>query len=374
MDHPRKRHPLNSPRVLISAAVTSALLGAATERAAADVAVPALPAITVGVGVQTSFYNCQNHCVAYDTPAISPGETSAAGFSLDSVRLYVNGSVTDTIKMTFNTEYNSVDDTLKVMDAIGRFEFNENFNLWAGRFLPPSDRANLYGPYYSNDISPYSDGVADFYPNVAVGRDNGVAYWGDYGPIKVQAGAFDGKSLGATTAVEHQDKILVAGRVTWDFWDKETGYYFNGTYYGDKDLLALGAAAQGLDGKTAFSIDGIVEKNFHGVGVFGIESEYQHDDGLNTTAHNEGWYVLGHYILPEPIGWGKVQILDKYSRKSYDATSTSIANVVKTNEVNLNYIIKEFSARVGLYYLYQNSDIPSTEVGREFGVKLQLQM
>jgi hypothetical protein len=34
-----------------------------------------------------------------------PGDGSVSGFALDSVRLYVNGSVTDTIKLTFNTEY-----------------------------------------------------------------------------------------------------------------------------------------------------------------------------------------------------------------------------------------------------------------------------
>ena len=78
------------------------------------------------------------------------------------------------------------------MDAIGRFEFNQYVNIWAGRFLPPSDRANLYGPYYANDWTPYADGVADYYPNVAIGRDNGVAYWGDFGLAKVQLGLFDG--------------------------------------------------------------------------------------------------------------------------------------------------------------------------------------
>src|SRR5579862_885089 len=293
---------------LIAAAVGAALLGAAAAPAFAD----ASPPVTVGVGIQTSAYSCTNSCVAYDTPGMPAGETSSTGFALDSVRLYVNGSVTDTIKMTFNTEYSSSTDGVKVMDAIGRFEFSPYLNIWAGRFLPPSDRANLYGPYYANDISPYTDGVADFYPNVAVGRDNGVAYWGDYGPVKVQLGAFDGQSLGGSTAVPHPDKILVAGRVTVDFWEKETGYYFNGTYYGDKDLLALGVAAQTLDGSTDFSIDGLMEKNLHGVGVFGFETEYQHDNGLNIVAHNSGWYVLGDYILPQPIGVGKVQLLDKY--------------------------------------------------------------
>ncbi len=356
---------------LIAAAVSAALLGAAAVPASADTS----PPVTVGVGVQTSFYSCQNGCVGYDTPSMPTGETSSTGFSLDSVRLYINGSVTDTIKMTFNTEYTGSTDAVKVMDAIGRFEFSPYLNIWAGRFLPPSDRANLYGPYYANDISPYSDGVADLYPNVAVGRDNGVAYWGDFGPVKLQFGAFDGQSLGGSTAAPHPDKILVAGRVTVDFWEKESGYYFNGTYYGDKDLLALGAAFQTLDAKTDFSIDGLMEKNLHGVGVFGIESEYQHDNGLNSIAHESGWYVLADYILPEPVGWGKVQILDKYSHKNVDATANTPSANLKTNEVNLNYIIKEFAARVGVYYLNQTSNSPTFGPShKEAGVKLQLQM
>ena len=39
--------------------------------------------------------------------------------------------------------------------------------------------------------------------------------------------------------------VLGAGRVQVDFWDPEGGYYLNGTYYGDKNLLAIGAAGSG---------------------------------------------------------------------------------------------------------------------------------
>jgi hypothetical protein len=371
---PKQRCVITTPRALLSVAISSVLLASHAKTAAADVAVPALPAVSVGVGVQTGFYDCKDSCL-YSPGTVTTPDGSVSGFALDSIRLYINGNVTDTIKMTFNTEYTgSTTDTVIVMDAIGRFEFNDYVNIWAGRFLPPSDRANLYGPYYANDWTPYADGVADFYPDVAIGRDNGVAYWGDFGPAKVQVGLFDGQSLGKTTAVPNPDKILVAGRVTWDFWDKEKGYYFNGTYYGDKDLLALAGAFQTLDSKTDYSIDGIMEKNLNGAGVVGVESEYQHDDGLNTTAQNHGWYVLADYLFPQVIGWGKFQLLDKYSQKTFDATSTTIGFENKYNEVNVNYIIKEFSARVGAYFLNESSNLPASASPKEFGIKLQLQM
>jgi hypothetical protein len=360
-----------APRVLVSLAVAAALFAAHVSSASADIT---LPPVSIGAGLQTNFYSCENACV-YSPGTIQPGDSSVNGFALDDIRLYVTGNVTDTIKLTFNTEYNGANDSLLVMDAIGRFEFSDEFNIWAGRFLPPSDRANLYGPFYANNWAPYADGVADFYPDVAIGRDNGAAYWGDFGPVKVSLGLFDGESLGKTTAVKDPSKLLFAGRVMWDFWEKEKGYFLNGTYYGDKDIAALGAAFQSLNSKTDYNIDALIEKNFHEIGVFGLESEYQHDNGLNIPAQNHGWYVLGDYLFPQVIGWGKFQLLDRYSQKTFDATTTSLSSETKTNEFDLNYVIKEFNERVGLYYLTQTSNSPTFGPShREFGIKLQLQM
>ncbi len=69
------------------------------------------------------------------------------------------------------------------------------FNIWVGRFLPPSDRANLYGPFYSNEWKVYTDGVQDGYPFVYQGRDNGVCTGATFAKkVKVSVGVFDGKS------------------------------------------------------------------------------------------------------------------------------------------------------------------------------------
>jgi hypothetical protein len=374
---PTQRCIRAAPRAALAAVLSAALLAVRINSAAADISIPP---VTVGVGVQTNFYSCNTACV-YSPGTVPTGDTSVNGFAVDSVRLYVNGGVTDQIKLTFNTEYTgsgSGENKVVVMDAIGRFEFSDQFNIWAGRFLPPSDRANLYGPYYANNWAPFADGVADYYPDVAIGRDNGVAYWGDFGLAKIQIGAFDGESLGSSTAVKDPSKVVYAGRLTLDFWDKEKGYYFNGTYYGDKDILALGVAAQSLDSKTTFTLDGLMEKKLAGLGTVTVESEYNKDNGLNANgfdnASSDGWYVLASYLFPQVIGIGKFQLLGKYSQKTYDATALTASNELKTSEVDVNYIIKEFSARVGMYYLYQTDSLPGAPTPKEFGVKLQLQM
>ncbi|MQP66441.1 hypothetical protein GE253_13970 [Niveispirillum sp. SYP-B3756] len=91
------------------------------------------------------------------------------------MRVFVSGSLTDTIKATFNTERDS-DGNLKLLDGYARFEFSDEFNIWVGRMLPPSDRANLDGPYYINAWS--YPGVVSQYPAKFAGRDDGATLWG----------------------------------------------------------------------------------------------------------------------------------------------------------------------------------------------------
>jgi hypothetical protein len=371
-------------RVVAGAAVLVLLATGATGRAFAD----GTPAVSVGGGVQAGFYSCDTACI-YSPGTVASGDKTVNGFALNSIRLYVNGSVTDQIKMTFDTEYTGTgsapgDDKIGVLDAIARFELNNQVNFWIGRFLPPSDRANLYGPYYANDWAPYADGVADYYPSVFVGRDDGAAYWGQFGIVKVQIGAFDGESL--NSAVPHKNELLGAARVMVDFWDPEPGYYLNGTYYGEKDILALGLSGQSQNGKTDASIDGLLEKRLGTGGMEGtvtLEAEYDRDNRLTSLDSSDGWYALVSYLFPQVVGIGKVQPLVKYSDKTYDAYDADPEDDVRSTEVDLNYVIKDFSARVGLYYLHQTGVLAaplspygtaSTVSPSEWGVKVQLQM
>jgi hypothetical protein len=319
--------------------------------------------VTVGGGVQTSF-----------THSSTDGDDSTDSFALNSARLYINGTVTDKIKIMFNTEYDGSGNHVTILDAVGRFEFSPEFNLWVGRMLPPSDRANLYGPYYAHHWSVYSDGVQDGYPFVATGRDNGALYWGQFGKVKLSAGGFDGSSATG-------DKTLIgAARVQVDFWDQEGGYYLNGTYYGDKNLLAIGGAAQiqGSD-KRAYSADFLLERKVQKTGAYSIEAEWAKYDGLggyNAHYHtDDGGYVLASYLIPTQVGIGRFEILGKFAKARFreGATALDVDYDQKTSEVNLNYIIKQFNARVMMFFkdTRYNAVFPNN---KQVGVGLQLQM
>jgi hypothetical protein len=348
-------------------------------KAAAGLGIAALPFaqatagdFSVGGGVRTSF-----SATDFDVDDGEGGlsSDSVSDFVLNSARLYISGHAAENIGFMLNTEYNQSDETIRVIDAAAQFSFSGGtHNIWVGRFLPPSDRANLYGPYYASNWAVYQDGVQDGYPFETEGRDDGVMYWGQYDKVKFSIGAFD--ATGWTTG---DSDVLLASRVQVDFWDKEDGYYLNGTYYGEKDLLAFGLAAQTADAGEAYTFDFLLEKKLGNSGVITVESEFSVYDGLGgygtpvgTPEKSDGFYVLGAYLFAGEVGPGKLQLLAKYGQATYDFFGADLDQ--DTLEFDVNYLIKTFNARISLYYLDKSFD---PEVGGDtstVGLGLQIQM
>ena len=320
-----------------------------------------LPPISIGGGLRTSF----EHTAPEE-------EDGTDAFLLNSIRLYLSGNATDNIKIMFNTDYNG--NEVNVLDAVGQISFSSKANIWLGRFLPPSDRANLYGPYYSHHWAVYTDGVQDGYPFIFQGRANGAMYWGQFGKVKVSGGAFDGTSLNG------DDTLLTAGRVQVDLWDPEDGYYLNGTYYGDKNLLAIGAAGQvqGSD-KSAYNVDFLLERKVPGGGVVSVEAEWAKYDRLGGySSHygtDDGGYILGAFLFPQMIGAGRFEILGKFASARFREGNTplDVDYDQKTTEINFNYVIRQFNARVMAFFKDTSFDAVLTDF-KQFGVGLQLQM
>jgi len=359
----RARQPLGA--IALRAAIGVALLAPV----AAFAAEITLPPVSLGAGVRSSFTSTD----------IDGAPEDINDFDLNSARIYVSGKVTDNISLMFNTEYNSDDEEMRVIDAVAQFAFSEKFNIWAGRFLPPSDRDNLTGPYYASHWGVYRDGVQDGYPFETEGRDDGIAYWGQFGIAKVSFGAFDVAGL-----TKDDSDVLFAARVQLDFWDQEAGYYQNGTYYGDKDLLAVGVAGQNASGDNAYSVDFLLEKKLANAGVVTVESEYAKYDGLGGYPSprgigydsSDGYYLLGAYLFPQQLGIGKFQVLGKYGQTTYDfATAVDVDQ--KTLDVEVNYIIKTFNARVSLFYIdidYSPSTVLVSPAVTQIGLGLQVQI
>jgi hypothetical protein len=329
--------------------------------------------ISIGVGTRGSFTSQED--------AAPNGDDRNNDFNLDSARVYINGQITDIIKIELNTECTFCGSDLEsydILDGIVKFDFMPEFNIWAGRLLVPADRAEMSGPYYANT---YAFNRTPFYPSDysvkfgnggagVYGRDNGLNIWGGLGAEKrftYVAGTFNGLQDGANQS----DNLLVGARIAYNFLNVESnpGYYTSSTYFGTAgDIFTLAAAIQSQqDGAgteadpadfTGWSIDLLSETVFDGVGVLTFEAEYKDfDTDLNATAladpdcfclfSGEAGMATLLFMFPQEIGIGKLQPYVGYTKNDPDYSEDR-----DNYEVGINYIIDGHNARVSLYYDY----------------------
>ena len=93
-----------------------------------------------------------------------PNDSHTNNVDLDNARLYVNAQAHESFLVELNTEYAPSMSNVKVLDAVVKFGPSEYFNVWVGRHLPPSDRANLDGTFF---LSAYDyPGLVSRYPAI----------------------------------------------------------------------------------------------------------------------------------------------------------------------------------------------------------------
>jgi hypothetical protein len=133
-----------------------------------------------------------------------------------------------------------------------------------------------------------------------------------------------------------------------------------------------------------------MEKKLSNSGVVTVEAEYAKYDGLGgypsprrnnlgaSIAYDssDGYYALGAYLFPQQVGIGKFQVLGKYGQTTYDF-ATGIDVDQKTLDLEVNYIIKTFNARVSLFYIdvdYSPSPVTVSPAVTQIGLGLQVQI
>ncbi len=350
--------------VTTAALLAATLLPMAAAHAGGTIAFGDGESVSLGLGIRSS---------ATSTEHGAPDGSRSTDFSLDSVRLYVGASLNDYIKATFNTERDG-DGHVEVLDGYAQLEFMPEFNVWLGRMLPPSDRANLDGPYYLNTwLYP---GVVSQYPAKFAGRDDGATVWGKLLDKKLvySAGVFEGHNRYAG-ASNTGDDPLFAGRVAYNFLDAEPdpAYYTSSTYYGSVDVLTLAFAVQYEENGvgtaahrgdyTGWNMDLLFEKKLS-FGVVTLEGAYYDYDtggvkdvapgfnGAGGTANvggiNQGTgYLIGAaYLVPGKVGWGQFQPFFRYQSFDNDLAHATADEY----DLGVNYIISGHNARVSLDY------------------------
>lgn len=311
--------------------------------------------------------------------------TKPKGVSADTsadaeVNLLLNGRIHKNVAWTadflgfYGPGRSGTSATASILDLIGKFEFADEFNLWFGRMLVPSDRSNFSGAWF---MSPWvypgvftPQGAPDVGPRQGpFGRNDGATAWGSIagGLFKYYAGVFD------LTQSREQSPLYTA-RINISLLNPEPGYYHSSTYYGGKDILAIGISGQykkngsvlfktdamgnkvkdmkgndiidALANYQGFSVDVLFEKTLGGAGTIDVEAGVYGFSGSYETFKSYG-YGLISYLLPGEIGIGRIQPLFRFQTAD---RKTAGQDSWKAYDAQIGYAIKEYSARVALGY------------------------
>ncbi len=370
---------------IAAALMATSCLMPVTAQAGATINIGDTGSVSVGMGLRTDFTSQGKG---------APNGSTSDAFTLDSVRLYLGAALNQNIKATFNTERDG-DGNIQLLDGYAQFEYFDGFNVWVGRMLPPSDRANLDGPYY---ISSWTyPGVVSQYPAKFAGRDDGATIWGKLLDKKLvyAVGAYDGHNRIAG-ASNQGDNLLYAGRVAYNFLDPEPNpaYYESSTYYGSVDVLTLSFAGQyqkdGVGTATkrgdykGWNLDLLFEKKLS-FGVVTLEGAYYNYDsggvrdvapsfgGAGSTANvggitqGDGYLIGANYLFPGKVGPGQFQPFIRY--QDYD--NSLIHSTSKQYDLGENYVISGHNARITADYTKNESTGTASFDRFILGVQLQ---
>lgn len=294
-------------------------------------------------------------------------------FEDGDMELHLDGNVTKEIGLTANgaavfgpsATGGDVQGTFSILDLIARFDIADEFHVWGGRMLVPSDRANFSGAwfeapwYYPGTYSPHGFIGPHEGP---YGRNDGATVWGQFegGLFKYYLSAFDLWNSAA--------RPLISGRINLSLLNPEPGFYHSSTYYG-KDILAVGLGAQyqkkasvapataalpGVDDFSELNADILFEKELAGSGTVDVEGAF-YGYGGDYEPFKYSYLALASYLLPGKVGPGYLQPLVRFQSAKARATNRNDNSI----EAQLGYPIAQYGARLALGYQHtDNSGVP----------------
>ncbi|MBY0246951.1 MAG: OprO/OprP family phosphate-selective porin [Nitrospiraceae bacterium] len=347
--------------------------------------------ISIGMGIRTSFNAIEN--------GSANRHEYSNDFKVDNARIYINGSIHKYVKFTFNTDCFNCNvgagtgfggnSSIGLLDAIGKFEFDEKFNIWVGRTLMPSERGELNGPFYQATYDGFrtpffpADQSGNFPGNAAsngagngglYGRDNGAVFFGKFHPFGTHLLYAAAVSTGVRGGPNQGSSLMYTGRLQWNFLNDEDnpGYYTSGTYYGTAgDIVAIagnvqhqkdgaGSPTAGTSDFTGLSVDLLIEKLLpNNMGVFTFNGEFKRffaNYGLASAANGadsfrvfngDSWSVNALYLIPQQVGIGRFQPYVRFV--SIDPRYSAMRQEF---EYGVNYIIAGHNARISAYGRY----------------------
>ena len=291
------------------------------------------------------------------------GSSRSNDFTLENMRLLFFGQAAENFTWQLHLDRDA-NNSVEILDGIVGYEPNSWANFWVGRLIPPNSRTVIAAPFAS---APFDFTSAWRFPSKFQGRDDGVMIWGHDpdGKVNYKFSITEGRKGGSNDS----DNLLYTGRVSYNFFEGEPGFYPSSFYSGNKRIVALGASfAHQQDGAgtvgdegdfQAFSVDLRVEWPLANGGSIDFEGgyfDYDLDDVADPTfnAQGDAAYATVGYLLPGTYGPGRLEPRIAYDY--FDGDNTNIAaerGKTEKWDLGFRYLPKgNHDIRLSVFYSY----------------------
>jgi hypothetical protein len=225
-----------------------------------------------------------------ETLTTADGNHTAKDMYLRRLRICFGGQLMENLTFFADTEQPNIGkwdskkgekkgltDSMFMSDAFATYSFSNEFKIDAGMMLLPLSRhaeqsaASLVGIDYGPYTFIYSEPTA-----TRLGRDYGFEARGYLAGnhFEYRVGMFQGVRGENSTNPER-----VTARVVYYPFQAETGYFYNGSYFGEKKILAIGLSADKQSDYKAYGADVFVDYPLANKDTITAQVDYTHFDG-----------------------------------------------------------------------------------------------
>lgn len=316
-------------------------------------AVPAGAQVQIKVNDDTFFklgLLLQTQADALEDPAT---DTYAQNVFVRRVRLLLGGQISKNLTFFLETDSPNLgksittgtknsQPSLYLQDAYVEWKVSDRFLLDAGLMLPSPSRNGVqsaaslmpidYGPYTFANSAPTQS---------SVGRDTGIQARGYLANkrLEYRAGLYQGMR-------DTQNRELrFTGRVQYNFWDTESGFFYTGTNLGKKKILAIGAGIDRQHEYEGYAFDVFFDRPI-GNGALTMQLDHFRYDGgafLKSLPEQSDTLFESGYL----IGKTKFMPVVQVSRRAF---ASPAAHDETRYGAGVNYFISGHNANIKTLY------------------------
>jgi hypothetical protein len=236
----------------------------------------------------------------------------AQNLFLRRIRIIVAGQVAPNVTFFYESDNPNLGKAPKALgagfitqDAFVEWKIRNEFILDGGLILIPLCRNCLQSAasLLTLDYGAYSF-LQSAGTTSSVGRDTGVQVKGYLADqrLEYRAGMFQGIRLTGA-----RDPFRLAGRLQYNFWDKEVGPFYTGTYLGKKKVLSIGGGVDRQESYHAYAADIFLDRPLVNKNSITAQVDYIRYDGgkwiptlleQNDLLAQFGYFVSSAKVLP----------------------------------------------------------------------------